>query len=286
MRIFTLLLSAILFPLAISAQNSIRPNIYLQDMQYYNPASVAIDSMQFMRAAIYTKYKAVDNEADIWKKPANFWLSHAGRIGKSNSFYTLSYVSDAYSFFNRNSVYLGYLRRSRIGKSSFVSFGGRLVGNFDAIRWDKFKLPHRQTGTTKQFNPDLDLGVTYERKGLRAGLGVKNVFANTGEADGATLLKNHREFNINLSYQQYIGRQFSVTPFVLLANERRTLIDTGLSFALADKIRASYALRVNELKSVITLDAELYKGFGVGASYDRSSLVSDKNFDLIIWYRR
>jgi type IX secretion system PorP/SprF family membrane protein len=286
MRAFYLIMFAVTLPLASSAQNSIRPNIYLLDMQYYNPASVALDSAQSSQTAIYGKYKSVNNENDIWNKPMTLWLSHMGRIGKSNSFYTLSYVNDVYSFFNRNAVYIGYVRQKQIGKSSTLSLAGRIVSNFDAIHWDKFKLPHEKSGTTRRFNPDLDLGIAYQFKNFRAGLGAKNILANSSRIEGSTLLKNHREFNLNLSYQQNIGRQFAITPFVLLANERSTLIDAGLSFLLLNKIRAAYALRVNELKSVIILDVDVYKGFSVGVAYDRSSLVSDNNFDFVLRYRR
>lgn len=286
MRAFFLLLSVLLFSLELTAQNSIRPNIYLQDMQYYNPAAVAIDSNQFSQTAVYGKYKAVDNEDDSWKKPMTVWLSHAGRIGRSNSFYTISYVNDVYSFYNRNALYVGYLKQKRIGKSSSLSFGGRIVGNLDAIHWDKFKLPNDQSGSTRRFNPDLDLGITYQFKRLKAGLGVKNVLANASKIAGSTLLKNYREFNVHVSYQQNIGNHFALTPFMLLANERSTLIDAGLSFLVLNKIRAAYALRVNELKSVLTLDVDVYKGVSIGMAYDRSSLVSDNNFDVVLRYRR
>lgn len=286
MRAFFLLLSVLLFSLELTAQNSIRPNIYLQDMQYYNPAAVAIDSNQFSQTAVYGKYKAVDNEDDSWKKPMTVWLSHAGRIGRSSSFYTISYVNDVYSFYNRNALYVGYLKQKRIGKSSSLSFGGRIVGNLDAIHWDKFKLPNDQSGSTRRFNPDLDLGITYQFKRLKAGLGVKNVLANASKIAGSTLLKNHREFNVHVSYQQNIGNRFALTPFMLLANERSTLIDAGLSFLVLNKIRAAYALRVNELKSVLTLDVDVYKGVSIGMAYDRSSLVSDNNFDVVLRYRR
>lgn len=286
MRALLLTLIALTNALVSGAQNSIRPNIYLQDMQYYNPASVAIDSNQSSQTTVYGKYKSVDNEDDIWKKPMNLWLSHAGRFAGSNSFYTISYVNDAYSFYNRNAVYIGYVKQKQTGRSSVLSLGGRIVGNSDSINWDKFELPHTENGRTKRFNPDLDLGIHYQFKKFRAGLGVKNVIANSSKTGGSTLLKNHREFNVNLSYQQNIGSRFAITPFVLLANERSTLIDAGLSFSLLNRIRAGYALRVNELKSVITLDSDLFKGFSVGVAYDRSSLVSDKNFDLVVRYRR
>lgn len=105
--------------------------------------------------------------------------------------------------------------------------------------------------------------------------------------DDATLLKNRREINVRLSYRQkIIGDQFTITPFTLLAHERRTLVDAGLCFTVKNRFRASYALRVNELKSVIVLDADLTKKWSIGIGYDRSSLVSDNNFDFSLRYRR
>ncbi|MFT4019225.1 MAG: hypothetical protein QM668_19840, partial [Agriterribacter sp.] len=132
MKTLYLTIATILLFQVIKAQNSIRPNIYLQNMQSYNPAAVAIDSNQHLQAAVYVKHRFVDNEDAIWNKPMNLWLSHAGRIGNTNSFYTVSYVNDRYSFFNRNAFYLGYVRRSNIGVSS-LSYGGRIVANMDAI---------------------------------------------------------------------------------------------------------------------------------------------------------
>ena len=286
MKAFYLTMVAATFALSGIAQNSIRPNIYLQDMQYYNPASVAIDSTQSLQITIYTKYEWVDNDKDIWNKPMNIWLSHAARIGKTNSFYTLSYVNDAYSFFNRNALYIGYVRQKKLGKTSSLSYGGRVVANMDVIKWNKLQLPHSEGGNSLRFNPDLDLGVSYQYKKFTAGVGIKNIIGSSTKIENATLLKNHREVNVNLSYQQNIGKKFSVTPFLLLANERSTLIDAGLSFSAFKFVSASYTLRVNELKSVITLNVDVDKHFSVGIAYDRSDLVSDNNFDFVLRYRR
>lgn len=285
MKIVYLFIAGLLLALTVKAQNTIRPNIYLQDMHYYNPASVRLDSNHHSQSAVYGKYKSVENEMDIWNKPAQIWLNHAGRIGQGHSFYTVSYVNDRYSFFNRNALYLGHVREIRKGASRFT-YGGRIVANIDAVHWDRLVLPHTGNGKTLHFNPDLDLGVTYQHRRFNAGLGMKNLIETHTKADDAILLKNHREMNLNLSYRMNIGRPLAVTPFVLLAHERNTLIDAGISFTLFNRIDASYALRVNELKSVIVLDAQVYKGWSLGLAYDRSSLVSDHNFDLVLRYRK
>ena len=277
---------AILLIQSVNAQNSIRPNTYLQDMQYYNPAAIAIDSSQHMQTSIYGKHKFVDNNDEVWNKPMNIWLSHTARIKQSNSFYTFSYINDSYSFFNRNAVYLGYVKQWKINHISSLNYGGRIVANMDVVNWDKFSLPHNESGKKGFFNPDIDLGATYQYKKLNVGIGFKNLFATEKKVEGATLLKNHREINVNLSYRQNIGSQFAITPFVLLAHERNTLIDAGLSFLLFKRCTASYALRINELKSVFVLDVNVFKGWSIGLGYDRSSLVSDNNFDFVLRYRR
>lgn len=281
---YTLLFATIITQVSL-AQNTIRPNIYLQDMQYYNPASVAIDDDHRSQTAIYGKYKSVDNEDEIWDKPMNIWLSHAGRIGNSNSFYTVSYLNDRYSFFNRNVLSVGYVRQVQINENATISYGGRFVANMDHINWDKFKLPHNESGKSTKFNPDLDLGATYQYKKFSAGIGLKNVFSTSTKLEDVDLIKNRREINVNVSYRQNFGNQFAVTPFVLLAHERSTLIDAGLGFSFFNTVNASYALRINELKSVIVLDANVTKKWSVGIAYDRSSLVSDNNFDLVMRYK-
>ncbi len=286
MKRFFLSVGVCLSVIVVNAQNSIRLNSYLQDMQYYNPAAIAVGPEESMQTSLYGKYKWVENEGDIWKKPGNIWLSHAGRIGSSPSFYTLSYVNDRYSFFSRNTLYLGYARRLKTGNTSFISYSGRIVVNGDAINWEKLKLPHTRSGRTIRFSPDLDLGIAYQSKRFNAGIGVKNSLSNTTKLEGATLLKNHREINVHLSYQQPIGQQFAITPFLLLARERNTMIDAGMSLSFFNTARVSYALRVNELKSVIAIDVDVAKRWSIGAAYDRSSLVSDHNLDLVLRYRR
>lgn len=285
-KVYTLFVAVSVVQLSL-AQNSIWPNIYLQDMQYYNPASVAIDSNQHSQTTVYGEYKSVENDDAIWNKPMNIWLSHAGRIGEGNSFYTVSYVNDQYSYFSRNALYIGYVRQAKIGRSSIFSYSGRIVANIDHVNWDKFELPHNKNGKSVYFNPDLDLGVSYQFKALSTSIGFKNILGTSAKINDATLLKNKREVNVNLSYRQRItGDQFTITPFVLLAHERSTLIDAGLCFTVMNRFRASYALRVNELKSVIVLDADVTKNWSIGVAYDRSSLVSDNNIDLVLRFRR
>lgn len=286
MKIFYLIAIAALSITGANAQNSIRPNIYVQDLQYYNPASLALDSGDLSQTAIYGKYKFVGNAKGIWHKPMNVWLSHAARIGQKNAFYTISYVRDDYSFFDRNAVYLGYVRQINLGERFHLNYGGRVVANIDLIDWDDFRLPHTESGRSTRFNPDLDLGMSFQLRNLKAGVGLKNVIGTSTKLEDAVLIKNHFEINAHLAYKQNFGKQFSVTPFLLLANERSTLIDAGLSFSMFNRLQAAYALRVNELKSVITLNVGLSKNFSMGAAYDRSGLVSDHNVDFVLRYRR
>ncbi len=286
MKIFYTLLLVGLFTGIGYAQNSIRANNYMSDMQYYNPANVSIDSVLTTKTALSIKKKSVTNDDEIWNKRLSVMLSHAGRIGETNSYYTVSYVNDDYSFFNRNALYLGYTQQLNLTESSQLSIGARVVANMDIINWDKLQLPHNEDGRSLRFNPDLDLGIDYRFKKFNAGIGVKNITENSFKLEGVALIQNRREINVNLSYQQGFTNNFSITPFVLLMHERNTIADAGLYFSIFKRYHISYALRINELRSIVALNIEQNKYFSFGVAFDRSDLVSDIHWDFVVRYSR
>src|SRR6218665_471248 len=116
------------------AQNSIQPNIFLNDLHYYNPAAVGINRHENLQITAYGKQRFVED--DIYRKPLNTWINYTNRV-KENGIITMSYIHDSYSYFSRNSLYLGYIREFTFGKSSVLGLGGRLVGNVDRVSWDK-----------------------------------------------------------------------------------------------------------------------------------------------------
>lgn len=265
-------------------QNTIRPNIYFQNMNYYNPSAITLDSSENYNVSLYGKHKFVENEDDIWKKPTTLLLNHSGRIRQSNSFYSLSYISDKYSFYNRNTVYAGYSHQIKLGSAGTLSLGGRVVLNFDAISWNKLELVHNKTGKSTRFSPDVDFGVQYQSKRFTTGLSSKNMMALSSNLDGSELLKNKREFYVNTSYELISRKNFRATPFLLLYTERKSFIDGGLTISAFNRIDASYTLRINELRGIYYLGVDITKGFQIGASLDRSALLPDNNLDVTIKY--
>lgn len=265
------------------AQNSIQPNIFLNDLHYYNPAAVGINRHENLQITAYGKQRFVQD--DIYRKPLNTWINYTNRV-KENDIITMSYIHDSYSYFSRNSLYLGYIREFTFGKSSVLGLGGRLVGNVDRVSWDKFLLPHSESGKDLFFNPEIDLGVHWMFHGFKAGAGFKNVLGSSTKHDNSAIIQNRREMNFNLSYQQNIGTKFHVTPLVLVNMERNTLINAGLAVSAFNKLNVSYILRLNQLRGIYGLDFNVAKGLSLGLSMDRSLLMSDNNFDFVLRYRK
>ncbi len=279
---FILFYSGIL--ISANGQNTIRPTIYFQDMNYYNPSAIPLDTLEDHRISVYGKYKIVENEDKIWNKPPSVFANYIGRIRKSNSFYTVSYINDIYSFYNRSTIYAGYTYQKKWGKSNVLSLGGRLVLNNDIINWTKLKIPHHETGKGIKFSPDLDLGIQYQIKGFTAGVSTKNVLGSSTKLEGEDLLKNWREAYFNVSYLFRIGKKVKVAPYALLYWERKLAIDGGLYLSLFNRVNVSYLLRVLELRSIYTLDVKIYKGLNVGLGFDHSKLLLDSNVDALIRY--
>jgi hypothetical protein len=48
------------------------------------------------------------------------------------------------------------------------------------------------------------------------------------------------------------------------------------------KLNASYLLRVNELRSIFTLESKVYQGLSLGVAYDTSPLFPDNNLDVFV----
>lgn len=287
MRIVYLVIWFLLIQQEVNAQYSLRPNLYLQDMMYYNPASIMTDSTSTMQTTIYGKLKSVDRDRAIWDKPMNMWISHVNRLNQSNTFLTVAYLHDTYSYFTRNALYGGIMRESKLGKQAKIVWSGRIVMNVDKVDWEEFVLPSSTSkGTAMKFNPDIDLGVTYHRRRIVTGVGIRNILATTSEIDNVTLLRNRREINYHFRYNQPIGQHITLAPFLLLSREIGTTLDIGLSLCVLKTVRGSYAFRANQLTSVYNLESKVGKHFALGIAYDRSPLLAGNTIEWLVRYRR
>lgn len=270
----------------LHAQNTLRPNIYFQNMHYYNTASGIEDTAFHASFGGYAKYKYVSSDNDeVWVKPVNLYFNHIYNLDPKNSI-NASYLYDGYSFYNRNIIYLGYTRMFRWGKSSRLNLGARTVINFNAINWDKLgQISDHPPGKLK-VNADLDLGFQYQVKGLTFGLSAKNLFASSVKVDGLELIKDQREIYGNLSYNFKLFKQKAeLAPFFLFYKERNFNLDAGLNLGLFQKVDISYAIRILELRNIFVIRGNIGRNFQVGASFDYSIIFSDYNTDLLVVYR-
>jgi hypothetical protein len=270
----------------IIAQNTLRPNIYFQNMHYYNTAAGIEDTTSSMSFMAYAKYKYVPAENDeIWVKPVNLFFNHIYNLNSKNSF-NMSYIYDGYSFYNRNIVYLGYTRMFRWGKSSRLNLGARTVLNFNGIKWEELSQIPSPPSSKLKLNADLDLGIQYQVKGLTFGVSVKNLFASSVRVNGLDLIKDQREIYANLSYNfGLFKRKVELAPFFLFYSERNFNLDAGLNLNFFQKVSVSYAFRVLEGRNIFTVRGNFLKRFQVGASFDYSIIYSDYNMDLLLAYR-
>jgi len=268
----------------LSAQNSIRPNLYFQDMNFYNPAHISMDSSQNYCFSLLGSYKFIKNEEAIWKKPMSVYLNHIGRIKHNNLYYSVSYLNDSYSFFNRNGLNLGITYQLKWGKSSVLSFGGRAVFNFDAVNWDKLRLPVNKSGKALLFNPDLDFGIEYKVKGFTVGLGAQNLIGYGAKTDNEKLIENKRALSLNASYLFDIGQHFKIAPLAMLYWDRKIIYDLGVHLSIYEYAKISYVIRINELRNIFTADIRIIPNLYLGAAFDFSLILPDKNLGVVLKY--
>jgi hypothetical protein len=272
--------------LTTMAQNTLRPNLYYNNMNYYNVASSDSDSARAKSLMLYVKKKYIGNDNDVvWSKPANIYLNYIGSID-TKSFLNVSYIYDGYSFYNRHTLYAGYGRGFRLGGSHLLTAGARAVLNFDGMRWDELDQIQDKPSTNLHLTPDVDFGVQYQWKKLIVGISWKNMFSSAYKVDGDPMIQNWKELYINASYTfAFFKGNLLVSPYILYFNERDIEFDAGINFEIGRYVDASYCLRTFELRSIYSARVKVLKSFQVGIAIDHSSVFSDTNLDTLVSYR-
>lgn len=270
----------------VFAQNSLRPNIYLDNLNYYNAGADINDDTHTKYLSFYLKDKFVPEENNaVWSKPVNVYLNYLGNINQK-SFFNISYIYDGYSFYNRNTFYGGYGRKYEIGKRSSISFGIRAVVNLNHIDWDKVGQFQTTPAKRLRINPDLDFGILYQWKGLNLGISGKNLFSSKIKKDKEAIIKDWQEFYLNLSYRfNMFQNNLAITPFILYFKERNINLDAGLNLSFFKKAEVSYALRLLELRGIYAARFAIGKRMQIGAAFDHSSIFSDTNVDFLLGFR-
>lgn len=283
MKLLTLLITC-LCVFTGYGQSTLRPNIYFKNMNYYNAAAGAADTAAKYDLSIYGKQKLVDND-EVWKKPMSLFVNYIGKLKKVPGFYSVGYINDRYSFYDRNTVYAGYGYQWRFSGTNRLSVGARAIVNFDHVNWRKLPQIENKTTSSLYFTPDLDLGIQYQVKGFTLGISTKNIISTSEYVDGEMLLENQREFYSNISYAFNIKQKITIAPYVLLYKERASGIDMGVYLSFFDRVNVSYLFRLKEFRNVYSLGVNVFKGLYIGVAADHSSIYSDVNLDFMIGYK-
>lgn len=268
------------------AQNTLRPNIVRENMNYYNAGVSLSDSAFDSYAFVYFKNKYIPKENKaIWNKPVNVYLNYIEKINEK-SFFNISYIRDGYSFYNRNIIYGGYGRKFNAGKQGKLSAGARAVININHINQDKSEQLQNMSGKKLSITPDLDLGIQYQWKKLQIGVSGKNLLAGGVKKDNEVIIKDRRELYVNVTYQFGLFKnKVSLAPYILYVKERDIEVDAGFNVSLFSKVDVSYAFRVFEFRSIYSARVALGKRLIIGAAFDNASFFSDKNADIILGYK-
>lgn len=268
------------------AQNTLRPNLYFQNMNYYNAGAGIYDNTYSRNISFYAKNRFVSKDNDaIWNKPANIYLNYIGKLDKTG-FLNLSYVYDGYSFYNRHAVSIGYGRVYKLGKSSQFSLGARGVFNFDKFNWGKIKQITDKPSFGSHITPDLDLGTQLQVGNLTLDASVKNLLKNSVKADGEDVVKNWREIYLNAAYTfKFFNAKLKVSPYLLYFQERNFKLDAGVNLSFFKTVDVAYAIRLLELRSIFAAKVALSRRLQLGASVDHAVLYSDTNADFFIGYK-
>ncbi|MCC5938095.1 MAG: type IX secretion system membrane protein PorP/SprF [Lunatimonas sp.] len=264
------------------AQYNMRPSAYYQDMLYFNPASLPSFGEANQRILLYSRTKIVPENEGVWDKSPTFYGDYLRMNDDQKSYFTVGYMNDGYSFFNRNSFYGGYGRVFDMGSKSSLTLGGRLALHSDIINWSEYQLPNNETGRSIRLAPDVDFGAQFQWRAFRLGASFKNAVGVVQKLDGEGIITTQRAFVINTSYEFTVREKFIVAPYVLLYSELKTELDVGFFMSFERKVNFSYLMRVNELRSVFTLEGPVYRGISIGAAYDQSPLLPSNNLDIFV----
>ncbi|PRY88016.1 type IX secretion system membrane protein PorP/SprF [Mongoliibacter ruber] len=273
-----------IIPALSMAQYNMRPSAYFQDMLLYNPASLPEMGDDSQRLLLYSRTKFIPENEGIWEKSPTFYADYLSMNDTKNSYFTIGYMNDKYSFFSRNSLHGGYGRIIKLGENSNLTLGGRFTLHSDLINWSNYQLPNNETGRSFRLSPDIDVGAQFQLKAFKLGASVRNTIGISQEIDEEGIITTQRAFVVNTSYDFTINEKFVVAPYVLLYTELKTEIDAGLFLSFERKVNFSYLLRVNELRSILTLEGRLYRGLSIGAAYDQSPLLPSNNLDIFFRY--
>jgi type IX secretion system PorP/SprF family membrane protein len=268
------------------SQNNFKPNLFDQDIHYYNPAHISLDTGQRARILLQGQYKVIANESEVWHKNPNVYAAYTGKLKSASSFVSASVLYDQYSFFTRNVISAGYTHVFQWHDRHRLSLGAMGKVNVDFINLDQF-ITYRDDNFGKSLKvlPDLDAGMLYQSNRVLLGISVRNVFGFSSELDQLQLTMNQRALHVNGSYLFTLGKNVSLKPFFMYSREKRTTADVGARLHLYHKVGLGYYLSVLQLRGIYSMDIQVSPKINLGISYDKSAIYTDHHADFALRYK-
>lgn len=271
---------------AAMSQSNFKPNLFDQDIHYYNPAHIPLDTGQNARILLQGQYKVIANESEVWQKNPNVYAAYTGRLKSTSSYVSGSILYDQYSFFTRNVVSAGYTHVFQLNQRQRLSVGMMGKMSLDFMNLNQF-VTYQDQNLGKRLNvlPDLDAGIVYQSGRLMLGISTRNVFNFSTKLEALVLTQNQRAIHVNGSYLFSLGKNVSLKPFLMYSREKRTTVDLGAHLRLYQKVGFGYYLSVLQLRGIYSMDIQVSPKMNLGISYDKSAIYTDHHVDFALRYR-
>lgn len=277
-----LLIAACALALPAAAQTAWRTNLYLDQLALVQPAAFPEGDSLRQDLALLARARFIDNPlADRSVRLVAAWQGRAGARG----FVQAGLGRETASFYARHGLSLGYGRRFAFGEGHGLEVAARAVAYLDDLRLDEVSHVADTEASGLALTPDLDLGLRYAWRGLRASVSMRHAAASRLERDGEALITNRRETHVLLGWTFDASTRWRLMPYGYAIAERDLDLDLGFRAGLADRLDLTYALRLTELRHVGMLGVQLGNGARVALAVDRSHLYGDVNGDLLLGWR-
>ena len=267
--------------ISIFAQDLVKPGIHSKGLNIHNPASETIKDDRYQSIDVYGKQKFIDNPA--WNKDMNIMLSYAARVGRESGFWTVSYLYDNYSYYNRHILSLGYGKGWSLSEKKYLSVGIRGVLNSNDVKWQKlYNYQGHNMRQSLYMMPDMDMGVEYCFGKIRTGISLRNIFATTRylHKEGV-ILYDRRMLFYDIEYKHLLAKDFKIGYHISAYLERDIIADVGFLVEYKEKYNFIYNFRLLETRHIGGFMVNFEK-INLGVVYDISHLHIDHNIEFVV----
>jgi type IX secretion system PorP/SprF family membrane protein len=261
----TILTLCLFLSLAAAAQQDILSTMYMNVLEYYNPAAAGVDY----------RHKAILQYRNQWDKvngaPNSLTAVYSARLDSINSALGFAGHFDAIGFNRQLSGHVNYAYHFHLGEST-LSAGAQLgVISFGIspdwvppVSANDPALPDSRYVSAF----DCGAGLYFRRRSLFGGAGMKHINRPAFSFNKEVSYNTARHSFLNAGYEFYLNRNFTLVPSVLGMTDFKELSATFmLEGVLFRNIRAAVQYRTSDSAAALLM-WDIAGKFRIGYAYD------------------